>query len=89
MNQLIIVGKVIAVNKDKPSITLSVKRRISDDIREDLIPVRLDNGLNVSLEYLEVGVVVGVKARLESVNDLLVVVAEKITFINKGGSNGE
>ena len=73
MNQLIMVGKVVDVEKEKRLVTL--------------IPVLLNRGLNEALKYISLGVVIGIKARVEINNDLIGVVAEKVTFINRGSSD--
>ena len=42
----------------------------------------LDKGLNSSIEYLKTGSTIGVKARVKMENDKILLIGEKITFIN-------
>ena len=56
----------------------------SDDIRVEIVKT-----LNSSMEYLEKGVLVGVKGRLMSENNELRIVAEKLTFLTSNRNKEE
>ena len=97
LNQVILVGKVNEIIKDKEDviITLEVKRVNKEpgeeEYQTDFIDVQLSKNLSVSvLEYIRENTTVGVKARIEQ-RDLAMgktiikthaIIAEKITFIN-------
>jgi single-stranded DNA-binding protein len=93
LNQCILVGKITEKrvidstknNGYNVTITLSITRVNSDT--EDSVKVYLSEGVGKqSFNFLRIGAVVGVKARLKEVihgkSSSLIVVGEKLTFIN-------
>ncbi|MCF7926308.1 MAG: hypothetical protein K9L74_01860 [Candidatus Izimaplasma sp.] len=64
-------------------ITLSVSNPHAQDNETELIPIHLGNGLLKSIEYVNTGSTLGVKARIHiDDNGKVKIVAEKMTFIN-------
>lgn len=97
LNQCILVGKVVRINKaDKNAvITLSIARNYKEPGEEEYSVDELDIELSkhlseTALEYLNEGATVGVKARINSATieldnnpiKLHKIIAEKLTFIN-------
>lgn len=97
LNQCILVGKVISINKEDKdvSITLSIARNYKEPSEEeyciDELDIELSDHLSkTALEYLNEGATVGVKARIKSATIKLdnkpikqhKIIAEKLTFIN-------
>ncbi|QLY40160.1 hypothetical protein HF295_04500 [Hujiaoplasma nucleasis] len=81
LNQVVLVGKVSKLDKQAGIVLVHINRANNKD--SDLIPVKLNEILmdNV-LEYLIEGAIIGVKASLNIDDDILRIVAEKVTFIN-------
>lgn len=97
LNQCILVGRVIKINKENKDVTmtLSIKRNYKKADEEeygvDLIDVQLSNNLiETALEYLNENATVGVKARIHASTlkvenkciNTHAIIAEKLTFIN-------
>ena len=95
MNQVILVGrlkenpKVEQIDDEKKLtiITLLVQRNFKNsngEYQTDEIDCQLWNGFGVATsEYCYKGDTIGVKGRLEKVNDKdMIVVAEKVTFLS-------
>jgi len=90
MNQVILVGRLVndinAENKNEVNITLACPRQYknTEGIYEtDFIPCKLwTNIAQNSAEYLTKGDLVGVKGRIQSKDDNIMIVAEKLTFLS-------
>lgn len=94
LNQIIIVGRLVSdpqttENKEEKEaiITLAVPRsyKNSNGIYEvDFIPIKLFNGTTQATEYCKLGDVIGVRGRVEKLNqeDNLKIIADKITFLS-------
>lgn len=88
LNNVMIVGRLkeIIKGEDKCEIKISVPRYYKNSNGEydiDVIPCTLWNGIaNNAMEYLNIEDVVGIRGRLQSVNDNVFVIAEKITFLS-------
>lgn len=98
-NMVCVIGRLI----DKPIkngennvlITIAVPRTYKNtngEIETDLINAQLWDGIATNAEqYLNKGDLVGVKGRLETKDDKMIVIAEKITFLSSKAdeNNGE
>lgn len=94
LNQTVLVGrltkkpeiKTLESGKKASFITLAVQRsfkNINGEYETDFIPVRLFNGIATNTtEYCEKGDLVGVKGRLQTIDDKLEIIAEKVTFLS-------
>lgn len=93
MNQVILVGRIaqdleIKEQEEKRTITLTlaVQRAFknTDGIYEtDFIPCQLWNGIaERTEEFCHKGDVVGIKGRMQSNDNGIYIIAEKITFIS-------
>lgn len=84
LNQCILVGRIKELHEG--NIIIAVSRAWKNEKEEydvDEIKVAIEGKINESVnEYCKKGDIVGVKGRLENVNDILVVKAEKITFLS-------
>ena len=98
MNYLILVGrlkdnpKVEQIDDDRrlTTITLLIQRSFTDingDYPVDEIPCEIWNYFSTTVaEYCKKGDMVGVKGRLEKVNNKdIVVIAENVTFLSSKG----
>lgn len=93
LNQVVLVGRIAGeleerVFEDRKvvNVTLAVQRAYKNaegEYETDFIPVTLWNGIaqNV-MEYCKMGDLVGVKGRIQSENNGITVVAEKVTFLS-------
>jgi len=82
LNQVILVGRIDKVDKLAGIVSINIKK--SNEKDSDLIPVTLSEGLIESVrDYLTEGSTIGVKASLNIDNNILRIIGEKITFINK------
>lgn len=99
LNQVVIVGRIIETptikelenGKKGSTITLAVQRaykNVDGEYETDFVPVILYNGIaeNV-LEYCKKGDVVGIKGRLETKENELQIIAEKVTFLSSKKEN--
>lgn len=96
MNQIVLVGRLVGdpaikklENEGKAStITLAVPRSFKniDGIYEtDFIPVILWNGIATNTcEYCHTGDVVAVKGRIQTKDNQIQIIAEKLTFLSNG-----
>ena len=99
LNQVVIVGRIIETptikelenGKKSSTITLAVQRaykNVDGEYETDFVPVILYNGIaeNV-LEYCKKGDVVGIRGRLETKDNELQIIAEKVTFLSSKKEN--
>lgn len=90
LNQFNIVGRVVSImgceNNSYATITLAVPRsykNMNGEYDTDFIPVKVrETVAQKSLEYIASGDIVGVRGRIESENNNLMVVCEKLTFLS-------
>jgi single-stranded DNA-binding protein len=91
LNQVILVGKLNSEPEIKTSvdgelgvfINLLVSNSVSDVGNQSIIPIELSDELAInSKEYIAMNMTIGIKGHLEFKNDSLLVIADKITFIN-------
>lgn len=98
MNQVILVGrlkddpKVEQIDDDRrlTTITLLIQRNFKDingEYQTDEIPCEIWNYFSTTVaEYCRKGDMVGVRGRVEKVNDKdIAVIAEKVTFLSSKG----
>lgn len=95
LNQVVLVGRltetpIVEPNRTSNIIHLCIPRpyKNSEGIYEnDFIDCILSGGiLNNASEYCKKGDIVGVKGRLESRDDKIVVMCEKLTFLSSHSS---
>lgn len=93
LNQIILVGRLTKNvelneidNKKQAVITLAVNRAFKNEegiYETDFIPVMLWNGVaEQTAEYLKKGDLLGVKGRIESNENKIIINAEKVTFLS-------
>ncbi len=87
LNQVILVGTVSNIDATLSKIDLTISNTTQGVTVTTKVPVYLGKIAKYASQYLSLDVVVGIKARLENGTDGIKVVAEKMTFINKGDSN--
>lgn len=97
INHLTLVGRLtseIRINEKEMVITLAVPRSYRNDEGEydsDIIPVKLFNGIaQATTENCKQGDVIAIRGRIETKEDNLEIVAEKLTFLSsKEENNGK
>lgn len=93
LNQLVIVGKITNKpilekenEKSKSEIKLAVSRTYKNNegiYEKDFIPVILYKSMAENIvEYCDEGDLIGIKGRLETQNEKLVVIADRMTFLS-------
>ena len=92
-NQVYLIGRLVKDieveekdNSTKAIITIAVQRSYKNEegiYESDLIPCILWNGVAThTKEYCEKGDLVGIKGRLQIVDEKIVAIADKITFLS-------
>lgn len=100
LNQVVLVGRIAsdlkineAEKKKVATISVAITRNFknSEGIYEtDIIPVRLWQPIvENSVEYCKVGDLIGVKGSLQTNDNSVVVVANKVTFLSSSKSKEE
>ena len=93
LNQMVLVGRLVKnptliENESKRycEITLAIPRSFknADGIYEtDIIPIILWQGIaENTVEYCKKGDIIGVKGRIQTAEDKIQIIAEKITFLS-------
>ena len=93
VNQTILIGKLIGepvttTEEDKKItyITIAVKRRFTNEndiFEEDIIPIQLWNNLaEETFNNCHNGDLIGIKGRLQTIDDRITIIAEKVTFLS-------
>ena len=98
LNQIVLVGRVVDLKKDNENnkngiLNIAVPRSFknTEGIYEtDFIKISLkDNLFNNASEYLKKGDLIGIKGRLQNINDIIIVIAEKLTFLSSNNANNK
>lgn len=100
LNQIILVGRLVSdpqINETEngkvSTITLAVSRSFKNEegiYETDFIPIILWEGIATNVnEYCKKGDLLGVKGRLQTKDNKIEVVAEKVTFLSSKKSNEE
>ena len=102
LNQAILVGRLVGEpttiveednGKDFTIITLACNRSFKNALgvyETDFIKVRLFGQVATNtIEYCKNGDLIGVKGRIESEGDRIIIIGDKITFLASRGSNNE
>ena len=87
LNNYVCVGRLVECIKEEDVILkLAVKRVYKNedgDYDSDIIPIILKNHLIEAVqEYCTEGDLVGVKARVETDGDKIILIADKVTFLS-------
>lgn len=93
MNQTVLVGRIVSdpqinetENKKVTTMKIAVTRCYKNEegiYETDFIPVVLWNGIAENVcEYCQKGDLIAVKGRIESNEDRIEVIAEKVTFLS-------
>lgn len=90
LNQIVLVGRITkeieVEGETKAIVTLAVPRSFKNtdgEYETDLIPCVLWNGIATNTkEYCRKGDLVGIKGRVQSDENGIVLVAEKLTFLS-------
>ena len=97
-NQAVLVGRVSNLpelkkenNKRILEVTISVPRSYKNDAGEyetDFLKCILYNEIaNNTKEYCKIGDMIGIKGRIQNINNLTSIIAEKVTFLAQAKEN--
>lgn len=93
LNQCVLVGRIKEFDKEAKIMTIAVSRSYKNENGEydnDLVPISIGGKLGDNvIEYCGKGDIVGVKARIESDNGQLKLIADKISFLSSKAKNDE
>ena len=100
LNQMCLVGRLLenpTITKDEDKSFSTIKlicqrsyKNIMGEYDIDIIPIRLWNAIATNtVEYCHKGDLVGIKGRVETIENEIVIIADKITFLASKGSNNE
>ena len=99
LNQVVLVGRLshdlkikeIEESKKELSVVLAVPRSFKNEegiYETDFINCKVcDNMASNVLEYCKKGDLIGIRGRLQVVNNNIVVIAERVTFLSSKSSN--
>ena len=89
LNQLILVGRIKEIKEDK-NIVLAVSRSYKNEdgaYKTDLMPIVLSDELfENAKEFCQVNDIIGVKGRLETKDNNIIIIATRLTFLSSGKS---
>ena len=89
LNQLVLVGRIKEIKEDK-NIVLAVSRAYKNKdgaYETDLIPIVLSDKLfENAKEFYQVNDIIGVKGRLETKDNNIIIIATRLTFLSSGKS---
>ena len=89
LNPLVLVGRIKEIKEDK-NIVLAVSRAYKNEdgaCETDLIPIVLSDKLfDNAKEFCQVNDVIGVKGRLETKDNNIIIIATQLTFLSSGKS---
>jgi len=95
LNQVVLVGRITSIPEEekKDKIIISVPRAYKNtdgEYENDFITIQLFKSLSENaFEYLTTGDLVGIKGRLQTKDDKVIVCAEKLTFLSSKREDGE
>lgn len=85
LNQIVLVGRIIE-NEEKGYITIAVPRYFKNEegiYETDYIKCKINGKIEKNTkEWIKKGDTIGIKGRLQTENDTLYVIAEKVTFLS-------
>ena len=92
MNQVLLVGRIAKLNEDTETlITLAISRNFKNKegiYETDFIDCQLFGSVAESTKYYcKNGDIVGIKGRLQTDNEKMIVVADKVTFLTTKKDN--
>ena len=98
LNQVVLVGKVVEIpqikkenNKEMLTLTISVPRNYKNDkgiYETDFLNCVLYNDMALNTkQFCDIGNMVGVKGRIQNINDIPNIIAEKVTFLAPNKEN--
>ena len=89
LNQIVLVGRVVEeinTTENQATIVISVSRSFKNGeglYESDNIPIVLYNGIaQNAAEYCTKGTLIGIKGRIQMIDNNITIIAEKITFLS-------
>lgn len=89
LNQVVLVGKAveeIKTTENQATIVIAVSRSFKNEeglYESDNIPVVLYNGIMQNAkEYCNKGTLIGIKGRIQMIDNSITIIAERITFLS-------
>jgi single-strand DNA-binding protein len=89
LNQVILVGRIQELHEGKILVNIPRNYKNKDgEYESDLVTIAIEGKINESVnEYCNKGDIVGIKGRIEILNDNTLIKAEKITFLSAKSQN--
>lgn len=87
MNQILVVGTIVKIeSNDRTIVTVSVTKPFKNsdgEYESDSIPVTLYGEISATtMQYCRKGDVIGIKGRIQMESGIIVLVADRISFIS-------
>lgn len=89
LNQVVLVGRIKEINEDRIIILVTRNFKNEDGNYEtDIIPCYFKETISKNAnEYCKVGDTVGIKGRIESLNNEVMIMVDKLTFLSTKNKN--
>ena len=83
VNSVMLVGKLVEITDDFMKLSVARPYKNEEGIYEnDIVPCKLFSPINKQLEYLKNDDIVGVRGRIATDEEKLIILSEKITFLS-------
>lgn len=84
MNQLVLVGRIKEINEDRVIILVTRNyKNENGNYETDIIPCYFKGAISKNAnEYCEIGDVIGIKGRIENLNNEVMIMVDKLTFLS-------
>ena len=91
LNQVILVGRVKELHEGRMIVNIPRSYKNAEgEYDSDLVEVDIEGKINESVnEYCNKGDRVGIKGRIETLKDAMLIKAEKITFLSSKSHNDD
>ena len=84
LNQVVLVGKIKEINEDRVIILVTRNSKNENgDYETDIIPCYFKDTISKNAnEYCKKGDVIGIKGRIEILNNEIMIMVDKLTFLS-------
>lgn len=89
LNQVVIIGRIQKIIEDEDK-NMILKLKVENNSNVELFDIKLQNNIAKSLSKSCIeNDIVGIKGKLECINDKMLVHADRVTFLSKRRENDE
>lgn len=87
LNQVVLVGRLVEeIKEERNDVVIAVYRAFKNEegiYEQDIVPIQIWGGIRDKCkEYLHKGDLLGIRGRIETKEDKIVIIAEKVTFLS-------